>query len=46
MTKVEIQTVYRIARHQEVRCRLTYEVEWLEERGFWRCQLKGIEELE
>ncbi|GEM_PF-5870113 len=46
MSEVKIQTVYRIVRRQEVKCRLTYEVEWLEERQCWRWQLKGIEELE
>ena len=46
MSKVETQTIYRIARHQEVRCRLTYEVEWSEERQCWRWQLREIEELE
>jgi len=46
MTKVEIRTVYRIARHQEVRCRLTYEVNWWEEGQCWQWRLKWIEELE
>ena len=46
MSKVEEQTIYRVARQQEVRCRLTYEVEWSKERQCWRWQLKVIEELE